>query len=557
MYYSNVMNGGFLDNIYLRNVSYFLQMIAIDSIFSAINFMKTYLNPNLNDQQIVVKSNALYNGSLTDRYIYYFLIYFMYNTVCTFFWTSDINILYYGGILTIFPFIINKLFDSEYFKIIRAQKELLIKLAIAKILSIIIKFYSNIYLKKKIKNFKYTELTYLLSDYKESLGYFYDVIRNFTIILILSYVKKYSTKHYYDIIKYIYGYKTGELLDSFREDGAKDYLIEIIEKKQWHKFKNMNTYNAMLRVYQMSVSEIDIFNIISDEINFMLVKIFSIWTLASLFHSIYFVPLLSIFLVLYHKYIKNDNDQAKLRDIVVIIATVPLCTIHDGYFFISFMCQCLPKIVFNKLTFKLSKGGYKYLNNKITSIDIYDKTIFIPSISFVGYMIILKVFKLYSILMLLNILLNVVINNGENKRREILYGIIICTTYLSNFCVTHVLFNTFIIFFINYVTENNLEGIFSNINIHQWKEHIASEIQYYISKLPLCKNIAINIIGFVLRKNMIEYDLINQLCTDTHKRKTINTITEDYLLQDISNKKDKQNIQKKEIHTYNVIENFY
>ena len=138
-------------DIFFSNIGYFFEMIAIDSVFTAINFVYTYLNTDLTDQQIVSKSGALYNGSLTDRYIYYFLVYCIHNTICTFFWTPEISILYYLGIISIFPYFLNKIFASKLFRIIRSKKELMVKLIIAKLLSMIIKFYSKVYLKKKIK----------------------------------------------------------------------------------------------------------------------------------------------------------------------------------------------------------------------------------------------------------------------------------------------------------------------------------------------------------------------------------------------------------------------
>jgi hypothetical protein len=549
---SNIM-----DNIFFRNISYFFEMIAIDSIFSAINFIKTYLNTDLTDQQIVTKSNALYNGSLTDRYIYYFLVYFTYNTICTFFWASDINILYYIGIISIYPYILNKIFSTSLFRIIRNKKELIVKLVIAKILSMLIKFYSKIYLQKKIKNFKYTELTYLLSDYKETVGYFYDVLKNFAIILALSYVKKYSTKIYYDIIKYIYNYKTGQLLDSFNEDNAKEHLIEIIDKKQWHEFKKPNTYNAILRVYQMSISDIDIFKVINDEINFILIKIFSIWTLGSLFGSIYFVPILSLFLILY-KYIRIDKKGS--RDIIVLMCILPLCAIYDGYFLISFLCQCLPRIIFNKIFYKLSKEIYKNTSNTIKMIDIYDRNIFIPSVSFIGYMIIIKLFELQSILMLFNIFLNVGININKDRKREILYGIIVFTTYLSNFAITHVIFNTIIVFLIDCILNDVLNDNFIDYESHlesikECKEYLIEEFEFHIKKKDICKKIVWNIIGVIRMRDEIDYTLFDKLTLDTRKKKRKSVVIEDFLLQDTNMRKEERKITS--TSNYNIVDNYY
>ncbi len=555
-----------MNNIFFNNIGYFFQMVAIDSFCNALNFIKTYLNQDLTDNQIVTKSNSLYSGSLTDRYIYYFLVYLTYNTICTFFWLTDIQFLYICGFISILPPIINKIFDSKIFKMIRKKKELFVKIIIAKILSIIIKFYSKTYLQKKIKNFKHTELLYMLSDYKEAINSFSFVLKNFAIILALSYVKKYSTKTYYDIIKYVYNYKTGELLNSFSDNGAKDYLIDIVENKKWYEFKKTNTYNAMWHVYQMSIPDVDIFTVISDEINFMLIKIFSIWTFVSLFGSIYFVPLISLFLILY-KYIKTK--KGKIGDVIMIGASLPLCMLFDGTTFISasiiitsFVCQCLSRIVFNKVTRKLYKEIRGYTHNLISSVDIYDKITFIPSVSIIIYMSIINFLELHNILLLFNIILNYVTSSSRDTRKNILFGLIICSTYLSNFHINHVLFNTFIVFLI----DHKLGGIQFNIkNIKTNTEIAINDLILYkdsqIYKIDIFKQIVFNVGRTIIRKNDFDYDLVQQLF-ENQKRPISNVIIEDFILGDDiiknNNIEEKKNNSEDEIEKdgYNIVEDF-
>jgi hypothetical protein len=539
--------GDIMNNIFLRNISYFFQMIGIDSILCAINFFVNYVNQNLTDQQIVTKSNELYSGSVVDRYIYYFLVYFMYNTVCTFFWVSDINILYYLGIVTIFPIIINKIFKSSLFKAIREKKELFVKLIITKILSLLIKFYSKTYLQKKIKNFKHTDLLPLLSDYSESIGYFSLVLKNFIIILLLSYVKKYSTKMYYDIIKLVYNYKTGELLESFNGHTAKEYLINIIDNRNWGKLKKTNTYNAILKVYQNNVAEIDIFKIISDEINFILVKVFSIWTLASLFGSVYFVPVLSLFLILY-KYVMTKGME-QIRDIGIILCTVPLCTVCNSYFVLSILFQCLPKIIFNNVSYKLCTEVYGYVKENVNIIDIYEKRSFIPVVSIVLYMSVIRLFNLKNVLMLLNVLFNIIHN--EDKFIQILYGLIICTTYLSDFCISHVIFNTIIVF-----------GCGSYRKKIKWlsRDYVREYVDYGIDcgmiKMNICKKIGWNIVSVVLRKEQINYELYGHLWKDKPIKVKKNVVVEDFIFNDEYSNGEKKNVNN-DSGVYNIVDNYY
>ena len=113
--------------------NFFLKMITLDSLFNAIHFLGTYGNKNLSDSQIVLKSNSLYTGSLLDRYIYYSIIFSLYKIICMFLWRSESFILYFMGIMTIVPYIMNGILNSKIFNVIKEKKELLIKIVISEL----------------------------------------------------------------------------------------------------------------------------------------------------------------------------------------------------------------------------------------------------------------------------------------------------------------------------------------------------------------------------------------------------------------------------------------
>lgn len=519
------------------SINYFLEMVLMDSVINAVNFVVIYLNQNLTDKQIVTASNSLYSGSLIDRYIYYLLVYTVYNILCAFFWVNDINVLYYFGLLTIIPPFINKIFRSSFFKTIRKQKELIIKLFFAKILSVIMKFFSKTYLQKKIKNFKYTELLYLLSDYQQTVNYFYIVLKNFGIILLLSYIKKYSTQTYYDIIKYIYGYKTGELLNSFNESSGKDYLIKIIDNKNWVEFTKPNTYNAILKVYQLSPKDVDIFDILSAEISFIVAKIFSMWTIASLFGNVLYVPLLSLVLALY-KYIRVGKGS--IREMCVIIGVIPLCYICDWYVVIGFLCQCMHKMMFNKLTYKI----YKEFKGKCVDVVEYignmDKNIFISMGSIICYLGIIKIFNLYDILLILNVLFNMIYFN--NERKNLLNCVIVCSTYLSNYNLIHIIINTCLVFVLDYNIGHMDIG-------NKVSKYVMVKYNKNKHKIIIVNKLLWNIGGKIFRRNDIDYTLIDELLDDGSNK---NIIIEDFMLNNSVDNNIKDIVVKN--NTYNIID---
>lgn len=412
----------FIDYVVAPNLNYFVKILAIDSVYNAINFVKIYFNEkNLTNSQIVLKSNLLYDGSLTDRYIYYALTYCLYNTICTFFWLTDVWILYYVYMISVMPCVINKIFKSNFFNIIREKKEMFVKCVIAKILTAIIKFFSKMYLRKNISYIKYTEILQLLVDYRQTVGYFGGVVKNLLIILILSHVKTYSPRMYYDIIKYIYNYTTGDLLSSFNSDSAKMHLINIINNKEWSEFTKPNTIGAMVYVYQTSTGDVDIFKLIMDEINFGVIKMFSVWTLASLVDNIYCVPLISLMLLL-HNY--------DLKSIIVTLCVIPLCYVYESYMVMSMLCQFGPRIIFNRISYKVAKEVHQVMK----LCDVGKLKLMLWNALYIG---LLKYVDVRAVI--LNTAFGfIVYDNLENC-------FIVGSTMLSDFNLVHVMFNTVIV----------------------------------------------------------------------------------------------------------------
>ena len=136
---------------FLFEYNIFIKMMTLDSLISAINFIRIYINKNLSDSQIVNKSNSLYAGTLLDRYIYYSIVYILYKIICVFLWRGDIYILNFLSTATIIPYLLNNILISKIFAIIREKKEMFVKIIISKICAITIKWYSKMYLDKEIK----------------------------------------------------------------------------------------------------------------------------------------------------------------------------------------------------------------------------------------------------------------------------------------------------------------------------------------------------------------------------------------------------------------------
>lgn len=481
-----------LSSFIAYDYNFFLKMVTLDSLFNAIHFMTTFININLSESQIVTKSNSLYNGSLLDRYIYYSIVYGLYKIVCTFLWQANSFHLYFVGLMTIIPFIINKILKSKLFDIIREGKEYFVKVIISKILTIIIKFYSKIYLDKNA-NIKNSEILILLKDYRDTVNYFTDVIKNILFIFLLSYVKNYSTTLYYGIIKYIYNYKTGDLLDSYNVNSAKSYLTNIIDNRKWHELSKPNAYKAILYLYQINSDKTDLINTIITQFNFSLVKMFTVWTISSIIGSVFIIPILSFAMLLFKKIMRKGDDDKFYKELFIMIISSGLCLINNSYILISFVSQFGTQLLFNKVTFIMIKIFYKKIKKIINIIINNNRDLTLSYIITIIYTIILKHLNMIDSQMIigLNILFNIMVSIEIKK--QIIFSIILISTYISNYNIIHVIFNTLVLYLAfgcidmgNMYTFQDTIKIFldsmnnlSNSTLLNWYSSISSFYYYY------------------------------------------------------------------------------
>jgi hypothetical protein len=289
-----------LTSILFTGDNLLFQSISIDSLYSAMFFIKHFIDDNLTESQIIDVSNSLYHGSVFDRYIYYGMIYSLYIIICNLLWIDDINILYYGLLLMTIPPIINKVLTSVLFDKIRERKEYLIKLIVSKQLSNLIKKSAFIYLDREIE-INHKEILPILKSYSDTITYLQYVLKNTLIMLLVSYVKKYSTKFYYKMLKYVYNYKTGNTLESYNKESAKKMLSSIIDNKQWHELMKPNIYRAIFLLFQTNDDDTDFLKKIINNFNYKMITMFSIWTITSYTDMFFVAPLISTFFHFYKK----------------------------------------------------------------------------------------------------------------------------------------------------------------------------------------------------------------------------------------------------------------
>lgn len=434
--------------LFINSYSLFVKFITIDSIFSAYHFLKLYFNTNISDSQIVYRSNLLYNVSQIDRYIFYTIQYLFYKIICWIFWVNDITIMYYAVFITIIPPILNYLITLELFTNAIKKKQELVKIIIAKQSAFMVKLFSKIYLHRDV-NISHNDLLPLLSNYDEALEYSSELVKNLGVILLLAYIKTQSPNFYYRLTKYVYNYKTGDMLVSFSSETAKITLCNILDNKQWGEIIKPNTCKAIFHLYQMNEDKTDILNKFITNLNFKIIKMFTVWTLASLFNNGYVAVIISFLLFMY-KYKIPLISQYNIK--VFSILTTLACTVHiiKNYFVISLLCQFGHILIFNRIVYSIVEFIYKIISKKLSDMYIVNKNynislmfiyINILIFGFIPHMHILLILSIY--ILFISIILNVKIN--------IIYYLLLTINSLSNFNIIHLCFLSVMIYIVLYL----------------------------------------------------------------------------------------------------------
>lgn len=417
------------------NYSLLLKIITLDSLYNAYHFFKTYFQPELSESQIVRYSSTLYNSSLLDRYIVYIGKYTTYKIVCCLLWVSDISGLYYLTLITSIPPFVNKILSLNFFDTIRAYKEKVIKTIIAKQFASLIRVFSKVYLNKET-NVKHKELMPLFDSYKDAIYYFQEIFKNGLIMLLVTYIKNYSSNFYYKLTKYLYNYKTGDMLVSFNNESAKGLLNDIIDHRSWHELKKPNVYRAIFHLYETNEEKSDFFSKLLLAFNFKLMKMFTIWTVSSFLNNIVVAPIISLFFTGYRYWGKFSKED--LYDSLVVVSSVVFGYYTDSFLLTSIICQFGYTLAVNNITYCTVKFMYKQIIKKIKYMRAKNFEFEGPMISASVHMLMFSYVMSIETVIFLALHIGYVMLNNNSLVSGILFGIMMGLGSLSNFNVIHI-----------------------------------------------------------------------------------------------------------------------
>lgn len=351
--------------IFYNNKHIILFSITFDGIFSALYFVKNFVLNNVDKKDLLKINQELYKVSILNRYLYYIFIQILYYIICIWFWRLEILLFEYLLLLTICPVCINFIGEKilhNLFNYIDKEKRKFIKIIASKQLSAIMNKVCEICIQTH-PQIDYKELLFIFDDYENTVKNIWVFLKNFLLISLIHYTKNNSNVFYGKLITYFYNYKTGNLIESVDLPTAKSRFKHVIVHRQWNKLFEADILQSIIYIYSLQEKDdINFIEVFMTKLNYTIVKMFTIWSISELFHTIYVSPILSLFFLLYRKRDKLSLDL--LERINFRIISLFLGYFYKNYFLISFISEVGYFLVYNKV----SKNSLKYIYEKCLRI---------------------------------------------------------------------------------------------------------------------------------------------------------------------------------------------
>jgi len=296
-----------------KKIALLFQFLALDSLFSSLNFLRIYLfNNDLSQSQTLTHLQSLYHNSYLDRYIYYLTLSGICRVMHFLFWMPQdtnsltMSFIYYLSLISVCPIILNTIFHtylSNYLSWIHKKQTLIMQTGIAYLLSSLINFMSESCVNLR-PNVTYRELLPLFPNAQQSLHFFWKFLTNFLIATVLQYSKVSGNGVWTKVIRFFYNYKTGHSIQRINKQKAKEHFIHVIIHRSWTKLLSPDTLQTFFYIYGDN-PENSLIGTLLTQGQYALLKITSIWTLASFLQCPQTVPIISLFLFSY-KFLKEN-----------------------------------------------------------------------------------------------------------------------------------------------------------------------------------------------------------------------------------------------------------
>lgn len=465
-----------------------LLSITLDSIFSAINFIKLFILDDLSQAELLLNLNKLYKINLIDRYIYYISLQIVYITVKILTWNISLTYLYWSLMLTTCPYIFNFICTKYLYEIIdyiKIEKKRFFKIVICKQVAIVINTISTVCIDKN-PEISFTELLYLLDDYDNIVNNFITFLKNFCIVSIVHYARKRTGSVYSKLISYVYTYKTGNMLESIDYSTAKNRFTDVIVNRKWKKLLDDDILQSIIYMYSLQESGQFNLGIYLVKFNYMLIKMFTIWTIGGFLNSTLIIPIMSLFFSIYKKPIKLFFKKEQIHKFLFKCIAFIIGLLINNYLLISLICEFGYILIINKVAKTIAQHFYDRFIKLYKVLTHYNQY----NMFLIGVFIYIEFIKMIEHFFtpiwqyyVISYIVVMIYTNDNNKR--LIYTGVISLGILSNYSEIHLLYIlvfSYIYLNIDHHYKNNKNV---SISIIAKKLHPSAMESYYNKLKPI------------------------------------------------------------------------
>lgn len=354
----------------------FLSMLSIDSIYSAVDFVKHSINQELSESMVLETNGNMYKVGIIERYIYYFSAAVVNSFLSAFVFNHYFCFAKHLLIMTMVPVIFNnythKLCEPIFDKIISEKNDLIKKVYIEQTANIIVQL-EKIYISETTMLEK-KEIMIALEDLTKIKAELPSFFKNSLVTLLLIYLRK-NSRPYYKTAKWLYVYMAGDYIKDMTGDDAKKLFKDVIQNKKYDQLTKPMFIQALIYLYYEKENTGEFYTFIK-KLRFKLVTFCALWTFGSFFSgymSVLVILLFSFGLVLTRKYPLAKNvllpkliniesyrifDYIDDRIIVSTILTVIIGIFTKNIMLLSLINQFSGLILINHLSFNFARIVY-------------------------------------------------------------------------------------------------------------------------------------------------------------------------------------------------------
>lgn len=420
------------------------KLISMDGIIICYTFLYNYI---LNKKNIIENMYIIYENVTLDRYIFYISISLINCWIKTLFWITNIYIFIILDALSlifIYPSIQNIILKQNLFKFINHLYNKSIKILCYECIIVLL---NNIYklLNDNDDNLNITHF-HLKNIFpnKKILNDVLNIIKNFTLLIILKYIKLYNIP--LNIINYIYKYIFGITLDVVK---SKETLLMVFINKNWSSIKDIIIQKAIIDYVFNKIH----FQKIIHKLKILILKTSITYTFLTLIKlPILIIPFWIILDIIKHDYklYKVINSQNNTTFIILFIFILS----YPNILLLSIISQFSKTLLITNLFDNILLKTYLFMKNILINYDfifvnIIKKCVILYVLLDINILFLIPITFIYHHFYKDNILINLTnlfILFSDNYYHKIF--LIINSQLINYFIDMQLIFNKFIILII-------------------------------------------------------------------------------------------------------------